>query len=72
MLGHSIALTVYAAIWTDLQVACRCLECGRLHKLDLRCMALNGHGAESLVDIPFECECGSTDHEVMAESSPRR
>jgi len=63
-------LTVYAAIWADQAAASRCLACGQLHKLDLRRLAIDGHGRIRLSQIPFFCDCGSSDHEVMVEPPP--
>ena len=68
MLGHSTPLTVYEAIWADETVATLCRACGRLETLDLRRLALNGHGRERLADIPFECVCGSGDQQMVAAS----
>ena len=63
-------LTVYAAIWTCQRVTSRCRACGQLHQLDLRRLALDGHGRNSLSAIPFDCDCGSSDCEVIAEPPP--
>jgi hypothetical protein len=62
--------TVFDAIWDDQRAITRCSVCGCLHSLDLRRLALDGHGRERLCDLPFLCECGSTDHEVIAEPAP--
>ena len=70
MLDHSKPLTVYGAIWTNDRVGSRCCICGRLHGLDLQRLALNGLGRYRLSAIPFECECGSRDYEVIAERQP--
>ena len=63
-------LTVYAAIWTDQRVASRCLTCGQRQKLDLRRLAIDGHGCKRLSAIPFHCDCGASDHEVMMVERP--
>ena len=70
MLECATTLSGYGAIWADNTAAFRCRACGQILKLDLRRLALDGHGRERLADIPFECDCGSSDHDVIAEPTP--
>jgi hypothetical protein len=68
MLKHLAPQTVYGATWADDTVYSRCRSCGLLEELDVRRLALDGHGRERLTDIPFECECGSTIHDIVADN----
>jgi hypothetical protein len=66
MVTHSTSLTIYGAIWADELASSRCRACGRVQTLDLRRLAIDGHGQKRLADIPFECECGSLDRDLIA------
>ena len=66
MLKHSTPQTVDGAIRANQRFAFGCRACGRLQQVDLRRLSLDGDGGKRLADIPFQCECGSLDHEVIA------
>ena len=67
MSASSTSRTVFEAIWEHAKLALLCRSCARLQPVDLRQLALNGHGRARLSGFPFTCECGSTDVRIMEE-----
>ena len=65
MFESSMVLTVYDAISEGLPVAARCIACTSVRLLNPRDLAMSGYGRSQLAKVPFACECGSTQSDVV-------